>query len=101
MRRTIPVAMVCAGLVAATGCAGDSAGPSAGGPPPVLVRVAQAQRTDVPFIVRAPGLVVASETVASDRNAGGMDAHRSRLRQARAENRTITLLHPPLDSPRT
>ena len=31
--------------------------------PPVLVKVATAERRDVPFVVRAPGLVMASETV--------------------------------------
>ncbi len=67
MRRTglavsvlLPVAL--SGALSA-GCGGGE--PKAGPParPPVLVRVAAAGRMDVPFVARAPGLVLASETV--------------------------------------
>lgn len=46
--------------------AGCGGGETKSGPPvrpPALARVAAAARTDVPFLARAPGLVLASETV--------------------------------------
>ena len=48
---------------AAVGCSRGSATPDVPIRPPVLVKVAPAERRDVPFLVRAPGLVMASETV--------------------------------------
>lgn len=59
-----PAFLLLAAFVAATvaGC-GKGAAPAAPVRPPVLVRVAKAERRDIPFVVRAPGLVLASETV--------------------------------------
>lgn len=50
-------------LAAAVGCGGGSSAPTAPARPPVLVRVAKAERRDVPLLARAPGLVLASESV--------------------------------------
>ncbi|HXC51290.1 MAG TPA: efflux RND transporter periplasmic adaptor subunit [Candidatus Limnocylindrales bacterium] len=61
MRRLLAAGLLIP-LLAEAGCSRSSA-PEAPVRPPVLVKVAPAERRDVPFIVRAPGLVVASETV--------------------------------------
>lgn len=59
---SLPLAAAfCVALVA--GCGNRSTVVVPAARPPVLVRVASAERRDVPFVVRAPGLVLASETV--------------------------------------
>jgi membrane fusion protein, multidrug efflux system len=50
-------------VCAAVGCSHGPSTSAAPIRPPVLVKVAPAVRRDVPFVVRAPGLVMASETV--------------------------------------
>ena len=64
MRRTRIVALAIVAAWAASGCSKDAPTTATTARPPVLVRVAKAQKGTVPFVGRAPGLVLASETVA-------------------------------------
>lgn len=63
MRRPSAFLLLAGCLAATVAACGKGAAPTATTRPPVLVRVAKAERRDVPFIVRAPGLVLASESV--------------------------------------
>lgn len=61
--RIVPVVVVVAVLWAIFGRSGSQTTAPPPVRPPVLVRAVKAERSTVPFIVRAPGLVMASETV--------------------------------------
>jgi len=63
MRRTWVVSAAFAVAFVANGCSNDAATAPAARPP-VLVRTAKAEKMTVPFVARAPGLVIPSETVA-------------------------------------
>jgi len=64
MYRTRIVAAAVALTWAVSGCSKDAATTAPVARPPVLVRVAKAEKATVPSLARAPGLVIASETVA-------------------------------------
>jgi RND family efflux transporter MFP subunit len=64
MQRSRACFVLVLGIVAtAAGCGNRSTVPATPARPPVLVRVAKAERRNVPLVVRAPALVLASETV--------------------------------------
>jgi RND family efflux transporter MFP subunit len=62
-RSRIPAVLLALLAAAAAGCGDRTLVTAAPVRPPVLVRVAKAERRDVPFLARAPGLVLPSETV--------------------------------------
>lgn len=63
MRRTPILPVLLTAVWAVCGCSDDAEKSKPSARPPVLVRVAEASKATVPFVARAPGLIIASETV--------------------------------------